>query len=168
MTRVASALAGELRKADPSMEWWEVRPMRQVIAESGAIRERRFVVSLLGGFAVLALILAGVGLYGVMAYFVTERRRELAVRVALGATRPDVLKQVLGETVRLLGSGLVAGAIAAWFLTRLIVSLLFAVTPTDVPTYLVVSLVLATVALVASYLPARRAARLDPLVVLRE
>ena len=166
--RVANALVGELRKGDPSMDWWEVRPMRQVIAESGAIRERRFVVTLLGGFAALALILAGVGLYGVMAYFVTERRRELAVRVALGATRPDVLKQVLAETARLLVSGLVAGAIAAWFLTRLIASLLFGVTPGDVPTYLVVSLVLATVALVASYLPARRAARLDPLAVLRE
>ena len=168
LTQVANALTGELRKADPSMDWWEVRPMRQVIAESGAIRERRFVVSLLGGFAVLALILAGVGLYGVMAYFVTERRRELAVRVALGATRPDVLKQVLGETVRLLASGLVAGAIAAWFLTRLIASLLFGVTSSDAPTYLVVSLVVAIVALVASYLPARRAARLDPLAVLRE
>ena len=168
MTRVASVLADELRKTDPSMEWWEVRPMRQVIAESGAIRERRFVVSLLGGFAVLALILAGVGLYAVMAYFVTERRRELAVRIALGATRPHVLKQVLGETVRLLASGLAAGVIAAWFLTRLIASLLFGVTPGDVPTYLVVALVLAAVALLASYLPARRAARLDPLAVLRE
>jgi putative ABC transport system permease protein len=168
MTRVAGVLAGELRKADPSMDWWEVRAMRQVIAESGAIRERRFVVSLLGGFAVLALILAGVGLYGVMTYFVSERRRELAVRVALGATRPDVLKQVLGETARLLASGLGAGAIAAWFLTRLIASLLFGVTPTDVPTYLVVALVLASVALMASYLPARRAARLDPLAGLRE
>jgi ABC-type antimicrobial peptide transport system permease subunit len=103
-----------------------------------------------------------------MAHFVSERRRELAVRVALGATRPDVLKQVLGETVRLLGAGLVAGAIAAWFLTRLIASLLFDVTATDIPTYLVVTLVLATVALAASYLPARRAARLDPLAVLRE
>ena len=79
--------------------------MRQVIAESGAIRGRRFVVRLLGAFAALALILAGVGLYGVMAYFVAERRRELAVRVALGATRPAVFKQVLGEAVRLLVIG---------------------------------------------------------------
>ena len=76
--------------------------MRQVIAESGAIRARRFVVRLLGGFAALALVLAGVGLYGVMAYFVVERRREIAVRVALGATRASFVEQVLGEAVRLL------------------------------------------------------------------
>ena len=150
------------------MDWWEVRPMRQVIAESGAIRGRRFVVRLLGTFAALALILAGVGLYGVMAYFVAERRRELAVRVALGATRPAVFKQVLGEAVRLLVIGLVAGAIAAQFLTRVIASLLFGVAATDVPTYVVVFVVLSTVALVASYLPAHRAARVDPLAVLRE
>ena len=96
------ALPGELREGDPAMDWWDVRPMRQVIAESGAIRGRRFVVRLLGGFAALALVLAGVGFYGVMAYFVAERRREIAVRVALGATRPRCLKQVLGEAVRLL------------------------------------------------------------------
>ena len=168
MPRVATALPGELRNSDPSMDWWEVRPMRQVIAESGAIRGRRFVVRLLGAFAALALILAGVGLYGVMAYFVAERRRELAVRVALGATRPAVFKQVLGEAVRLLVIGLVAGAIAAQFLTRLIASLLFGVTATDVPTYVVVFVVLSTVALVASYLPAHRAARVDPIAALRE
>jgi putative ABC transport system permease protein len=168
LPQVASALPGELRKGDPSMEWWEVRPMRQVIAESGAIRARRFVTLLLGGFAALALILAGVGLYGVMTYFVAERRRELAVRVALGATRPDILRQVLGETARLLAVGLVAGAVAAQFLARLIASLLFGVTATDVPTYLVVFVVLATVGLLASYLPARRAARTDPIAALRE
>ena len=168
MPRVAGALPGELRKSDASMDWWEVRPMRQVIAESGAIRGRRFVVRLLGAFAALALILAGVGLYGVMAYFVAERRREIAVRVALGATKPAVLKQVLGEAVRLLAVGLVAGAIAAQFLTRLIASLLFGVTTTDAPTYLVVFVVLATVALMASYLPARRASRVDPIAALRE
>jgi putative ABC transport system permease protein len=168
MPRVASALPGELRKGDPSMEWWEVRPMRQVIAESGAIRARRFVMLLLGGFAALALILAAVGVYGVMTYFVAERRRELAVRVALGATRPDILKQVLGETARLLAVGLVGGALAAQFLTRLIASLLFDVTATDVPTYLVVFVVLATVSLLASYLPARRAAQTDPIAALRE
>ena len=138
MPRVADVLPAELRQVDPGMDWWDVRPMRQVIAESGAIRGRRFVVRLLGGFAALALVLAGVGLYGVMAYFVVERRREIAVRVSLGATRSLVLKQVLGEAGRLLAIGLVTGAVAAQFLTRLISSLLFGVAATDVPTHLVV------------------------------
>ena len=166
--RVAALLPGELRKADPAMDWWEVRPMREVIAESGAIRGRRFVVRLLGGFAALAVLLAGVGLYGVMAYFVIERRREIAVRVALGATRRIVLEQVLGEAVRLLAIGLLTGVIAAQFLSRLLSSLLFGVGAADVPTHLVVFGVLSAVTLLASYLPARRAAGIDPIGALRE
>ena len=168
MPRVADVLPAELRKVDPSMDWWDVRPMRQVIADSGAIRGRRFVVRLLGGFAALALVLAGVGLYGVMAYFVVERRREIAVRVSLGATRSLVLKQVLGEAGRLLAIGLVTGAVAAQFLTRLISSLLFGVAATDVPTHLVVFVVLGMVTMLASYLPARRAAGIDPIAALKE
>jgi putative ABC transport system permease protein len=168
VARVASLLPGALRNVDPTMDWWDVRPMHQVIAESGAIRGRRFVARLLGGFATLALVLAGVGLYGVMAYFVVERRREIAVRVALGATRAVVLEQVLGEAVRLLAIGLVTGAVAAQFLTRLIASLLFGVGATDVPTHLVVFAVLGTVTVLASYLPARRAASIDPIAALRE
>jgi putative ABC transport system permease protein len=168
VARVASLLPGALRDVDPTMDWWDVRPMHQVIAESGAIRGRRFVARLLGGFATLALVLAGVGLYGVMAYFVVERRREIAVRVALGATRAIVLEQVLGEAVRLLAIGLVTGAVAAHFLTRLIASLLFGVGATDVPTHLAVFAVLGTVTVLASYLPARRAASIDPIAALRE
>ena len=124
--------------------------------------------ALLGGFAILAVVLAGVGLYGVMAYFVVERRREIAVRVALGAQRPVVLRHVLGEAARLLTVGLVAGAVAAQLLTRLISSLLFGVTTIDVPTHLVVFAELGTVPLRASYLQARRAAGVDPIVPLRE
>jgi ABC-type antimicrobial peptide transport system permease subunit len=150
------------------MEWTEASPMRQVIAESGAIRERRFVVLLLGGFSALALVLAAVGIYGIMSYFVAERRREIAVRVALGATRPIVLGQVLGEALRLLTIGLVIGAITAQLLTRLISSLLFGVGSTDLPTHLLVFAVLGAVAMLASYLPARRAAAGDPIGALRE
>jgi putative ABC transport system permease protein len=168
VVRVAAALPGVLRKVDPAMDWWDVRSMRQVIAESGAIRSRRFVMLLLGGFAVLALVLAGIGLYGVMAYLVVERRREIAVRLALGASPPIVVKQVLYEAIRLLAVGLAAGAVASQFLTRLISSLLFGVAVTDVPTHLVVFAVLGTVALLASYLPARRAASIDPIAALRE
>jgi putative ABC transport system permease protein len=166
--RVAAVLPAELHTADPAMEWSDVRPMRQVIAESGAIRERRFVMLLLGAFAALALVLAAVGLYGIMAYFVAERRREIAVRVALGATPPVVLGQVLGEALRLLVIGLIAGALAAQAMTRLISSLMFGVHSTDIPTHLAVFALLGTVAMLASYWPARRAASVDPMTVLRE
>lgn len=165
---VAAALASALPGADPAMDWWPVRPMRQSIAESGSVRTRRFVVQLLGAFAVLALTLAAVGVYGVMAYLVVERRREIAVRMALGATAPIVVKQILGEAGRLLFIGLAAGALVARWLTRWIASLLFGVTSTDLATHVVVFAVLAAVALLASYLPARRAARIDPMIALRE
>jgi putative ABC transport system permease protein len=165
---VAAALGPVLRGADPSMHWWPVQSMRQTIAESGSVRTRRFVVQILACFAALALILAAVGLYGVMAYLVIERRREIAVRIALGATPPIVLKQILGEAGRLLLVGLVSGAIVTRWLTRWIASLLFGVTATDLTTHLVAFAVLGTVGLVASYLPARRAAGIDPMLALRE
>ena len=167
-TRIAANLTAHLRGVDPAKEWFDVRTMRQVIAESGSIRLRRFVLILLGSFSALALLLAAVGLYGVMAYFVVERRREIGIRVALGATRPVVLAQVLAEAMRLALAGVVLGAVAAYFLTRMISTLLFGIAATDAITYLAVSALLVVVALMASYLPARRAARLDPIVVLRE
>ena len=165
---VAAALVPVLRGADPAMDWWPVQPMRQSIAESGSVRTRRFVVQLLAGFAALALALAAVGLYGVLAYLAIERRREIAVRMALGATPAIVLWQILGEAGRLLLLGLVVGAVLTRWLTKWIESLLFGVTATDLATHLVVFAVLGTVALLASYLPARRAARTDPMVALRE
>ena len=150
------------------MFWWPVQSMHQSIAESGSVRTRRFVVRILSGFSVLALALAAVGLYGVMAYLVIERRREIAVRMALGATRSVLFKQILGEACRLLLLGLFVGAIATRWLTGWIASLLFGVTTTDLATHLAVFVVLGTVGLLASYLPARRAAAVDPMVALRE
>jgi ABC-type antimicrobial peptide transport system permease subunit len=141
--------------------------MRDIISQSGSIRIRRFVLVLLGGFAALALFLAAVGTYGVMAYSVADRTREIGIRVALGATRPMVLGHVLTETMKLTLAGLVFGGLAALALTRFIASMLFGVSPTDAVTYLLVSFVLGSVALLASYLPARRATRIDPLVALR-
>ena len=137
------------------MDWWEVRLDAAGDRGNDAIRDAGSWCGLSERSRRWLLILAGVGRYGVMAYFVAERRREL---LQAGARR----------AVRLLVIGLVAGAIAAQFLTRLIASLLFGVTATDVPTYVVVFVVLSTVALVASYLPARRAARVDPIAALRE
>jgi len=164
---VAAELRTRLNAVDASRTWWDVRPMEQVIYESESIRLRRFVLILLGSFATLALLLAAVGLYGVMACFVIERRREIGIRVALGATRPVVIRQVLAEAGRLAVTGLVLGCLSARLLTQLISTMLFGVSSTDAVTYVSVSLVLGGVALFASYVPARRAARVDPMLALR-
>jgi putative ABC transport system permease protein len=166
--RLTAHLGSQLLAVDPSKYWADVRPMRDVINESDSIRLRRFVLILLGSFAGLAVLLAAVGTYGVMAYSVADRTREIGIRVALGATRSMVLNQVLSETMKLTLAGLVIGGLAAQVLTRFISSMLFGVSSTDVVTYLGVSFVLATVALLASYLPARRATQIDPLVALRQ
>jgi hypothetical protein len=167
-TRLATRLRSELLAVDPNKDWEAVRPMHDVINGSGSIRLRRFVLILLGSFAGLAVLLAAVGTYGVMAYSVADRTREIGIRVALGATRSMVLNQVLSETMKLTLAGLVIGGLAAQVLTRFISSMLFGVGSTDAVTYFGVSFVLAGVTLLASYLPARRATQIDPLVALRE
>jgi predicted permease len=166
-TALAANLGPRLRAIDPNREWTEVQSMRQVFAGSESFRLRRFVLLLLGGFAGMALILATVGLYGVMAYSAAERTREIGIRVALGATPQGVVRQILGEAMSLTVVGLAVGSLAALALTRCISSMLFGVGPTDAATYLGVSFLLAGVALLATYLPARRAARIDPVRALR-
>jgi putative ABC transport system permease protein len=165
--RLATHLQSRLLDVDPDREWADVRPMRDVISESNSIRLRRFVLMLLTSFAGLAVLLAAVGTYGVMAYAVADRTREIGIRAALGATRSMVFNQILAEAMKLTLAGLVIGALAARVLTRFIASMLFGVTPTDAVTYLGVSLALAGVTLLASYVPARRATEVDPLVALR-
>jgi len=118
-------------------------------------------------FSTAALLLAGIGLYGVVAYGVAERTREFGIRVALGAKRTDVLRLVLTEGTQLVMLGLVAGLIGALAVTRFISSLLFGVSPNDALTFGGVSMLLLTVALAASYVPARRATRVDPAMALR-
>jgi len=166
--RLTTHLRSQLIGVDPNKDWADVLPMRDVINGSDSIRLRRFVLILLGSFAGLAVLLAGVGTYGVMAYSVADRTREIGIRVALGATRSMVLNDVLSETVKLTLAGLVIGGVAAQALTRFISSMLFGITSNDAVTYFAVSLLLAAVALLASYLPARRATRIDPLVALRQ
>jgi predicted permease len=140
--------------------------LRQVYSDSfGA---RRFSLTLFGVFAVVALLITVIGLYGLLAYSVTERTREMGIRMALGAQRRDVLRLVIGHGLQLTIVGVVIGLLGAWALTRLMVSLLFGVTPTDSITLLGVVSVLALVALLACYVPARRATKVDPLVALRE
>jgi putative ABC transport system permease protein len=165
--RLAPSLRARLLAAGVGTEWWDVRLLRDVIRQSESIRLRRFVLMLLGGFAGLAVMLAAVGLYGVMAYAVAERRREIGIRVALGATRPRVLRDVLGEAMRLTMTALVVGGVAAQLAARVIGTMLFGVGTFDILTYVAVWTFLAAVAVAASYLPARRAARLDPVDVLK-
>jgi predicted permease len=166
--RIARDLRARLALTAPGTEWADVLPLQQIIDGSESIRFRRFVLILLGSFAALAVTLAGVGLYGVMAYFVAERRHEIGIRMALGASGRVVLGHVLGEALRLAAVALVLGAFAAQLLTRLIAAMLFDVSGTDVVTYAAVWTLLALVSLLASYLPARRAAHVDPIVALRE
>jgi putative ABC transport system permease protein len=139
--------------------------MGEVLSES--VSSRRFNMLLLGIFAGVALILASVGIYGVMAYSVTQRTHEIGIRMALGAAHADVLRMVLRHGLKLTLLGVAVGLAAAFGTTRLIASLLF-VSPTDGLTFAAISALLAVVAMVASLLPARRAARVDPLVALRQ
>lgn len=132
-----------------------------------SLASRRFAVMLLGSFAVLALVLAAIGLYGVMAYAVGRRTHEIGIRMALGAERGAILKMVVAKGLKLALLGVTPGVIGALGLTRLLSGLLYGVKPTDPVTLIVVSCVLTLVGLVASYIPARRAAKVDPVVALR-
>jgi putative ABC transport system permease protein len=165
-TRVATQARSTLLTMKGNNDW-PVRSMQQIIDDSQSIRLRRFLLILFGTFAALAVALAAVGTYGIMTYSVAERTREIGIRMALGATRPAVLRQVLSETTRLTLAGLMLGALAAFALTRFISAMLFGISATDGVTYLGVSVVLAFVALLASYLPARRATGVDPIAALR-
>jgi ABC-type antimicrobial peptide transport system permease subunit len=122
---------------------------------------------LLGSFAGAAVLLAGIGLYGVMVFGVTQRTREIGVRVALGAQRGDVLRLVMRRGMLMVGIGLAIGTAGALALGRIVAGLLYGVTPADPPTMVTVAVFLAAVAMVATYLPARRAARVDPIAALK-
>ena len=137
----------------------------EVVAQS--IASQRFSLILLGAFAGLALLLAGIGIYGVLSYLVGLRTREMGVRMALGAQRLDVLRLVLRDGARMTMVGAAIGLVAAWALTRLMASMLFGVRPTDPVTFAAVAVLLCSIALLASYFPARRAAKVDPMVALR-
>jgi putative ABC transport system permease protein len=140
-------------------------PMESYLQAS--LAERTFTLLLLGLFGSLALLLAAVGIYGVISYAVNLRTREVGIRMALGAQRRDVVAMVLRQGLTLIGAGLAVGFLASLALTRLLASLLYEVRPTDLATAGVVAVLLAAVALLASYVPARRATRVDPMVALR-
>jgi putative ABC transport system permease protein len=163
------ALAAAMRDAVSALDRSEtlsaVRSMDDVVQSS--IAQPRFSAQLLGLFATLALLLAAVGLYGLIAYAVSQRTQEIGIRLSLGAQRSDVLRLILGEGVRLALTGSAIGLAAALGLTRLLASLLYQVAPNDPITFGAVGLLLTGIALFACYIPARRATRVDPMVALR-
>ena len=154
-----------VQKIDRDQVPTEIATMQDVMAKS--IHTQRFSMFVLGGFALLALTLAAVGIYGVMSYVVAQRTHEIGIRIALGASLRNILGLVLKNALRMTVAGILLGAAGAFALTRLLKSLLFGVVPTDIPTFVVVCLSLVVVALLACYLPARRATKVDPLVALR-
>jgi putative ABC transport system permease protein len=162
---LASTAHSEMQKLDPELPMAAVATMDQLLADS--LSRSRFTMLLLGIFAAAALLLAAVGIYGLIAYSVTQRTHELGIRIALGAQRRDVLRLVLAQGTRLTLLGLALGLLAAVALSRLLATLLFGVTATDPLTFAGVAALLAFIALAACFIPARRATRLDPLVALR-
>jgi predicted permease len=164
-TSLTSSLREQVQSVDPMLPLFGERTMQDIVSDS--LAQGRLAMQVVGLFGVLALLLASIGIYGVMAYSVNQRTREIGIRVALGASRGTILRWVLRQGLVLIGIGVTTGLLAAFALMRLLRSLLFEVATTDVVTYAALALVLAIVALVACYIPARRATKIDPLVALR-
>ena len=162
---VLGAIRDDVHNLDSSLAIYHVRTMNEVIADD--MQDTSLQTFLLGAFAGLALLLAAVGLYGVMSYLVTQRTHEIGIRMALGAQQSDVLKLVIVQGAKLIMIGVAAGIAAALTLTRLLSALLYGVSATDPVTFIVVAVLLSLVALAACYIPARRAMRLDPMIALR-
>ena len=159
------AIRRELRSVDPTFPITQIRTMDEIVGDS--LSQRRFNTVLLGLFAFLAVALAGVGIYGVMSYGVSQRTREMGIRVALGARQSDITKLVTSTGARLAALGIAIGIVAAAISSRLISSLLFGLTATDPMTFVLTAVLLGAVTLLASYIPSRRAARTDPISALR-
>jgi putative ABC transport system permease protein len=162
---IVAAVRAQVRDVDPDQPLYHVATLQQVLSES--LAPRRLNMLLLGIFAGIALTLATVGIYGVMAFSVTQRTHEIGIRMALGAKRRNVLRLIVRQGLRLTLLGVVLGIAGAWALTSFLASFLFGVAPRDPATFVLVSLALVAVSILACYIPARRATRVDPMVALR-
>jgi predicted permease len=159
------AIREEVSKLDSRQVMYDAMAMDEIVTRS--VRAQRFSMILLGAFALLALLLASIGIYGVISYLVGQRVNEIGIRMALGAQQKDVLRMIIGEGARLAAIGAGIGIVAALALTRLMASQLYGVSVTDPITFTGVAIILVGVALFACYIPARRAMRVDPMVALR-
>jgi ABC-type antimicrobial peptide transport system permease subunit len=162
---LASTVRAALKPIEPNLPANEFRPLQQLVDK--AVSPRRFVVLLLGGFAFFALMLASLGIYGVISYSVNQRTQEIGIRMALGASARDLQLRIMLQTLGLAAIGLALGTAGSWALGRLLTGFLFGVTSTDPVTFLGMVVIFATVAVTGGYLPARRASRIDPMAALR-
>ncbi len=163
---VTPEIRSAMAQVDPSLPLFNIRTMSEVIAENAS--GQQFLAGLLGLFAGLAIVLAAVGIYGVLSYLVTQRQREIGIRMSLGATRSGVLQLMLKRGMRLAIIGFAVGLIGAFATGRVVASVLHMVRPYDPAILVLAPLLLAVVVLFACYLPARRAANVDPMVALRQ
>lgn len=164
-TLAANDLRQVVKRFDPTLPVYRLNSMEERVGNT--LDERRFTTTLLASFAAMALFLASIGIYGVVSYTVSQRTQEIGIRMALGAKRGQVLRLVVGYGLRLVLLGTVVGVAGAFAVSRFMSSLLFNIAPTDVTSFSLASVTLLALALLASYVPAAKAMRIDPLVALR-
>src|SRR5260370_23436605 len=164
-SELASAVRGALQSIADKLPRNDFGTLQQLVDKS--VSPRRFVVMLLGGFALFALVLASLGIYGVISYSVNQRTQEIGIRMALGATAGDLQTRIIMQTLTLAAIGMLVGGAPPLALARMLSGLLFGVTPSDPITFLGMLVILTAVAALAGYFPARRASRIDPMVALR-
>ena len=163
--QLAPAIRAALKPIAPDLPGKDFRLLQELVDK--AVSPRRFVVLLLGGFALFALVLSSLGIYAVVSYSVNQRTQEIGIRMALGASAAQLRGNIVSTSLRLAALGIALGAAASWLLAHALSGLLYGITPGDPLTFLAMALVLAAVAAIAGYLPARRASRIDPATALR-